>query len=830
MVAAILVSRQIQPGQKDADGVAADVAANGLQRGGHHMSRLKQLIREFHRRSLWQVLGVYVVSSWAVLQVAEVLTNTAGLPPWFPSFALGLLIIGLPIVLATAFIQEGVGHREAADRPPPAGEATPTGVATEPVSVVPMVTAHKRLFTWRNALAGGAAAMLLLFGVAGLYVLLQDRGGSLAPTEAIAGDAAPAVAVLPFSVRGAGLEGLADGMVTLLATGLDGAAGLRTVPDRTIMARWRQQVREGEEADLGTVLDVAEAAGARYALIGSAVAIGDRGRLTIDVYELPARAKLDQAVVEGSPKDVLQLADRLAVAVLVILVGETGSEPPSVDLASLVTSSVPALDAFLEGEALFRQSEFGAARRAFERAVEHDSTFALAYYRLATAMSWTDWDDEDFGSVAGQAVGLADRLPPQERQLITALDAFLHERPEAIPLGERMVRDHPDDAEAWDLVGEIYFHLGGAGLVDPASGQSAFARAVELDPGLTRSYIHLLDAHFRFEPDSTRIAELIDTFESQHGGARKLREYRLGHAIAFGSPATRDEAYAVLDTASILHGYFANEMLGHAAFLPQQAEVARIGSRATTQPGFSTFLMMRTALYRGRLSDLVVALDEGQVPARVKAEFVSYADVTGFPVPPEVLASALVEFEPDSLDISTVLRQTVYAIDRGTRGADSVAEARLRRVAAAHRAAGDTTSARVADQTITALRGYAAWKRGEFLLGRKQLEEAQQSPALFGRDNSVLRWWLAELALEEGRLEDAARYFRSLGHGAPFTSDPMAVYRHGQVLEELGEIEEARDAYAYFVLAWKDADPELQPMVDEARARLGRLGAGVGAS
>ena len=58
------------------------------------VARLRQLIHEIHRRSLWQVLGIYLVGSWIALQVVDVLANNFGLPTWFPSFALALLIIG----------------------------------------------------------------------------------------------------------------------------------------------------------------------------------------------------------------------------------------------------------------------------------------------------------------------------------------------------------------------------------------------------------------------------------------------------------------------------------------------------------------------------------------------------------------------------------------------------------------------------------------------------------------------------------------------------------------------------------------------------------------
>ena len=67
---------------------------------------LKRLISEIHRRSLWQVLGIYLAGSWGVLQVVDTLVGTLGLPDWFPPLALALLLVGLPIVLATAFVGE----------------------------------------------------------------------------------------------------------------------------------------------------------------------------------------------------------------------------------------------------------------------------------------------------------------------------------------------------------------------------------------------------------------------------------------------------------------------------------------------------------------------------------------------------------------------------------------------------------------------------------------------------------------------------------------------------------------------------------------------------
>ncbi len=49
---------------------------------------------------------------------------------------------------------------------------------------------------------------------------------------------------------------------------------------------------------------------------------------------------------------------------------------------------------------------------------------------------------------------------------------------------------------------------------------------------------------------------------------------------------------------------------------------------------------------------------------------------------------------------------------------------------------------------------------------------------------------------------------------------PWAWYLLGQAYEQEREPALARDAYEVFVAAWADADPELQPFVDDARGRL----------
>jgi hypothetical protein len=82
------------------------------------------------------VLGIYLVGAWLAFQGIEALVSGLGLPERVPGLAVVLLIVGLPIVLATAFVQEGVGEKEAPAEAPAvceASEATITPTTTAKV-------------------------------------------------------------------------------------------------------------------------------------------------------------------------------------------------------------------------------------------------------------------------------------------------------------------------------------------------------------------------------------------------------------------------------------------------------------------------------------------------------------------------------------------------------------------------------------------------------------------------------------------------------------------------------------------------------------------------
>lgn len=162
------------------------------------MPSLRDLIREIHRRSVWQVLGVYLVASWGALQVVDTLVGVAGLPDWLPLMAVALLVVGLPVVLATAIVQEGTPG----DRPAAAEAALDEAGAGGDAGGVPVRTTggpgadqapgiHRQIFTWRNALMGGILAFALWGVVAAGWLLLVGPSARVLEGGAEAGPGVP---------------------------------------------------------------------------------------------------------------------------------------------------------------------------------------------------------------------------------------------------------------------------------------------------------------------------------------------------------------------------------------------------------------------------------------------------------------------------------------------------------------------------------------------------------------------------------------------------------------------------------------------------------------
>ena len=145
--------------------------------------------------------------------------------------------------------------------------------------------------------------------------------------------------------------------------------------------------------------------------------------------------------------------------------------------------ALPALRAFLHGEQFFRRTEWDSARTSYERAVELDSTFALAFWRLGTIRGWQGGIGDSLGAVYSQRAAALNRgLPPRESLLIMS-DSLMSAAPDItrqVPdsagreilrrlfsTTERATALYGTDPEAWVALGEARYHFGnGSGRSD----------------------------------------------------------------------------------------------------------------------------------------------------------------------------------------------------------------------------------------------------------------------------------------------------------------------------------------------------------------------------
>jgi tetratricopeptide (TPR) repeat protein len=755
------------------------------------------------RAGLARVTGIYLLAGAAVFLLASLLHTALGLPDWVPGVAVLLLVAGLAVVIATAWVQaRGVSDQRGLDL---------RGAAR---SVTRGELPH---LTWGRAIAGGVFAFAMLFGIAGLWVVIQDRGRSFAPEEALA-DAAPGVAVLPFSVQGQGLDDWREGAVDLVSSNIDGAGGLRAIDSRTLLARWHETVDEGEQADLATSLEVARKTGARYALLGSAVALGRDLRLTADIYDVASGKSLGQAQVEGAPDSVYMLVDRLSIEALKTILGRRAGDLPRVELARVTTASLPALRAYLEGEVLYRKADWPAAIEAYQRAVGADSTFALAWLRLSESISWLPPADRPEGDVvapAERADHYGDRLPEREAVLVHANRAFIVGSMAMLDPLRSATRRYPDDPELTYLLGEHYAHFGHQLLVDPAETARTLDRAIELDPTFAPYYQHPIEYAF-YRGDSARALELLSEFEKLAPGSFEARRYRLGATLAWGTPGERAGAMATLSMLSE-----ARAAPTYILVQPRFLEVALASAEAQRRNGNAIGYVISN-LVAGRLARVEEALSEGQGlpgPGFVTGVLL-FMRQRGLPVDPDRLRHAA---DADTLYPNEYFA-TLLAAQENRTAVVREELARGRQYQQARLDAGDTLEARQVEGHIRIVEGYSALQRGERERALELLQEGQRQATGWdaeGGVNDLVRWSIAELLVDLGRDEEAIPYFRSF---QTFGIDPYAALELGKAYERLGRRDEAKDQYETALAYWREADPELAPRIAEARQHLAGLG------
>ncbi|MFQ5536518.1 MAG: tetratricopeptide repeat protein [Gemmatimonadota bacterium] len=772
------------------------------------MAEKLTLIERLRKAKIVQVLAVYLGASWVVLQIADVLQGTAGLPGWVGAFTLLLLLIGLIIILATAWVQS-LASTTAAEE---AGEI-PTDWEVAPADALASLKSGRLPhLTWGRAILGGVVALSLLFGGAGLYVGLTGRPGVLGPEEAGADIAATGIAVVPFSVSGGeDLDLWREGMVDLMSTNLDGLGGFGTIDSRTVLARWGERVAGGEDPDLRTALEVAAETGARYGLVGALVGNPAGIRVSADLYDLSSGEKVAQVSEEGTADEVLELTSALSVGLTRDLLRETGQGTvQDVRLDALTTASLPALRAYLEGEAFFRDGDFAGAIAPYERAVELDSLFALAWLRLSNAYGWLyDIGNQESARAGERATSLMDRLPARDRLLVQASEAARRGDASFYRGITDAVRRYPDDPDLWFELGEFIYHVAiNVGVASLDQAIEAFDRAIELDPGFGPYRAHPLEltiARGDRADAEARLAEYREHTRDQ----RNVLEAELAIPVLLGDEAEFQQALEDSRTMDVgivgrVRGAFTNRSDRYDR-LWELLWVNR--DRAGSDHQWILYgLGAQGALARmDRLTDsLDLAVDrKGLALGWIRGMWSTAVKLPN--------ASRVT---PRMCEEPRVSTQCQLFVGWGlARSGDLEGAAESARILREREVEGSAFAGRSAD----VVEGAMAAARGRTAAARRLLTPGANGT---GNEGELARLSLGEVELGEGNVTEAIRHFS----GNLYNYTRVAVLRRlAGIYEERGDTAQARTYYRSVLTVTRVGDQDM-PELTAAREALARLG------
>lgn len=327
------------------------------------------------------------------------------------------------------------------------------------------------------------------------------------------------LAVMPFTYRGAPeYKYLAEGMVDLLSTSLDGAGKLRNVDPRAILVQIK--ALQNQEVDAAQANVIARRFSAGLFLLGAIVEIRGQLRISATLYRTNALGQAyHQLAVDGKDDTFLHMVDQISREILTKQYGKPAQQLESI--GTTTTKSIPALKAYLEAVQAERNGHIAEEYQLLQQAVQLDSTFAMAWYYLsAYAIGWAANIAEARDAIA-KAKKYGANLNERYRMYIDAMDYWIKgENQAAHEMDRRLVNKYSDDLTGWFwLAGDFTVNLYGQSALDNLSN---WHRLIALDPNNANVYQQML-------PWTIRLRHLSDIDET----IEKMLELSPDHEYAW---------------------------------------------------------------------------------------------------------------------------------------------------------------------------------------------------------------------------------------------------------------------------------------------------------
>jgi TolB-like protein/Tfp pilus assembly protein PilF len=440
----------------------------------------QRLFADLKRRAVFKVAAVYGAVSFVVLQVADLIFPALDLPEWTLTFVVALAALGFPLALVLAW----------------AFEKTPDGVRrTDPAttSELEAIVAQPIGRRWPSGLLALAGIVLLYGG--GWWVIgragADTRPADDAPTSARVADVVPAalsevtatdrmtLAVLPFESMSQDEESV------LFTSGIHDDILTQLYKIRALKVTSRTTVLQYEDTEK-SVPEIGRELGVAHILEGAARRAGDRVRINVQLIDAATDEHLWAETYERelTAENVFAIQSEIALSVARALEAELTNEEEE-DLREVPTQNLAALDAYHRGRVMFAartDAEDRASVQHFERAVELDPNFALAWVGLLRARTWlirTGLESDTIQARQSLDRALALAGNSAEARLAAGYYHYYALGDYERALEEFVAADSlwPDHMEAVEALGYIHRRLGHWGRAIEHG-----RRAMELDP------------------------------------------------------------------------------------------------------------------------------------------------------------------------------------------------------------------------------------------------------------------------------------------------------------------------------------------------------------
>lgn len=802
-------------------------------------SRLFRTVRDLGRlryRCEVQCLALYLGAAWICYEAFALTAETFNLPAVFVRALVVVLIIGALLAIPVArWYQLTAKTLEEAER------GTDEDVPGVPDILEPALARAyrgvRRKTAWL-ALGGSAIAFPLLF------VLLWGAWAE-AQTKDVR-DPRVSVLVFPFQTAGTNAEDLGEALGDLLVVTLDGTAGVRLVDPSSVWKRLRG--REGEPArppEPGEALELGQRSAAMHYVTGRLVASGANLDVSARVYDTTTGERT-AALTATAPRDSLtNLVDRLAID-LVASVWQKEQLPNVPEIERYSTDDAEALKAYLEAKSLQRRADYAGAEAAAERAVNLDSTFALAHMELFRIRSWNLYQNAQpfigLRPIIEAALRHRDRLTPRNRLRIEANRALDDtDGVRAAFLFQRILASDSLDVDALNGIANTYLTYGwqlGKGIDEIAA---AFDRVLAADPTsivarAVRAAIALRDDDPRSAIQQLERLRVVDTTSAMARGALGTYE------VLTATSAERDSILATLaaEPVPVVTGVYRNLRSARPAVAELYLSELAADSLPVSHQRIAQGARLQLWFGEGKLSGVDSAMATGRYEALrpVLNRFFVAAGLAGVAdtIRARRAAEELEAYVPlDSLKAVFDSKPEVWAVGWAVAAWESTFE--------------DTVAARAWQRALEGLPGGGtpldyrgslsadieariAARRGDLETAERQARNAYRlwgihsNNFLESHPELAIRFHLAQLLQEGGATEEAESLYRSFNSPHSWTGfyTARSSFELGQILEARREPEAASRYFLIAARLWELGDPEIVgDWLSQTRQRLEAL-------